>query len=84
MTQAVFSDAAPPPHCMEKGLRDLFPLHPAAVIQLILPFLDRAVSPSRSTDWWELARFPRERNGLRRPCPPQIHSGTVDGSSWPW
>lgn len=69
MTQVASSDIASPPHYTEKGLRDLFPLDPTEVILLMLPSLNRAVSSSCSSDWWELARFRWEGNGVRRPCP---------------
>lgn len=69
VTQVASSDMAPPPHYMEKGLKDILLLDPTEVILLILPSSDRAVSPSPTSDWWELARFPREGNGLRHPWP---------------
>lgn len=56
-------------HYMEKGLRDILPPDTTEVILLILPSSGRAVSPSPTSDWWELARFPREGNGLRHPWP---------------
>lgn len=70
MTQVASSDTTSPPHYTEKGLSDLCPLDPTEVILLILPSLNRGVSSSRSSDWWQLARFRREGNGVRHPCPP--------------
>lgn len=69
VTQVASSGMALPPHYMEKGLRHLFHLDPTEVTLLILPSWDRAVSPSPTSDWWELARLPWEGNDLRHPWP---------------
>lgn len=67
MTQVASSHIASPPHYMEKGLRDLFPLNATEVILLIVPSLNKGVSSPRSSDWRELARSRREGNGARHP-----------------
>lgn len=80
MTQAAFSDTAPPLHYEIKSFRDPLSLDLTEVILLLHPSLDRAVNPSRR---WELASVPREGNSLRLPSTRQILSRTVHGSSRP-
>lgn len=69
VTQAAFSDTHPLPITGKVSQRALSPLDLTEVTLLILVFLERAASAFCSSDWWELARVPREGNGLRRPCP---------------
>lgn len=88
MTQTAFSDTTPPPHYMEKALRNPFPLDliKETVFVFILASLNRAVSSSPQLGLVGASKSPGREMVSDAPCPrtPPPHSLWNRGRiSWP-